>query len=139
MTTWVGDNPFYVLIAGTIAHLDGEGINGNLIIDLDEPGWAKKYAAWMRVPGKWHLVAKGDNRVVLSVAVQPGDQPYYTSRVVGKMGSSGSNQTRAYGIGKKQANGEMVRLWIMANGVIVGGEDCDVFGIDIVVAEGPRQ
>lgn len=129
MTEWSDDNPFYLLLAAPDAHV---------VIDLGERGWADTYKAWMRRPCKWHMVAKANNRVLLSVNVLEGDQPYYTARHVGITGSGGSNETTAYGIGKKQANGEMVRLWLLANGVVVGGDDCEPFAIDIVRSEGPR-
>lgn len=128
MTDWADENPFYLLIAAPDAHV---------VIDLGESGWATKHAAWMRRAAKWHLAAKGNNRILMSVNVLEGDQPYYTARHLGAIGSAGSNEIICYGIGKKQANGEMVRLWLMPNGVIVGGDDVDPFGMDIIYTEGP--
>lgn len=128
-TEWAGSNPFFLLIAAPDAHVT---------VDLDEYQWATTYADWMRRPANWHLCLKDSNRVILSVKVYEGDQPYYAARHVGATGSGGSNEVTCYGIGKKQANGEMVRLWLMPNGVVVGGDDVDPFGIDIVYSQGPR-
>lgn len=126
-TEWQDENPFYLLIAAP---------DGHVIIDLGEQGWATTFAEWMRRPAKWHLVTKANNRVLLSVNVLDGDQPYYTVRHVG---ASGGNEVKAYGIGKKQANGETLRLWLLPNGVVVGGDDVEPFCIDIVYSEGPRK
>jgi hypothetical protein len=117
---WYGENPYYLLVVGL--EYDGQHVK----IDLDEPQWATIYSAWMRTPGEWHLVRKVDNGVALSVIVFEGEQPYYTSRV---FGSSKTDQLlRSYGIGKKQLDDSMVRLWIMSNGLVCGGDDVDVFG-----------
>ena len=128
-TDWAGSNPYFLLIAAPDAHV---------LVDLDEHQWMTKHAAWMRRPGNWHLCSKTNNRVMLSVKIYEDDQPYYTAKHVGVTGGGGSNEVTCYGIGKKQANGEMVRLWLMPNGVVVGGDDVEPFGLDIVHAEGPR-
>lgn len=130
MTEWADENPFFLLLAAPDDHVQ---------IDIGERGWMKTYANWMRRPCNWHLCLKANNRVMLSVKIYEGDQPYYTARHVGAVGSGGSNETTCYGIGKKQANGDMVRLWLMPNGVVVGGDDVDPFGLDIVYAEGPKS
>ena len=92
----------------------------------------------MREPGVWALVSKAMGRALLVVRVYPGDQPYYTARHVGIAGSGGTNEVTAYGIGKKQADGQMVRVWILPNGVVCGGDDVDDLGIALVKQMGPR-
>lgn len=124
MVSWNGENPYYLLTVG-----DETSPVKYQRIDLDEPGWSAKYDEWMRQPGEWHLVRKEDDGVALSVRVFPDEQPYYTSRVFGST-TTGDRLLRAYGIGKKQADGTMMRLWILDNGQICGGDDVDVFGID---------
>jgi hypothetical protein len=117
---WHGDNPFYLLIVGK------EYAGQHAKVDLDENQWATIWQDFMRMPGEWHLVRKADDGVVLSVLIYNGDQPYYTSRVFGSTTSDGL--IRAYGIGKKQADDSMVRLWIFGNGLVCGGDDVDAFG-----------
>lgn len=122
---WHGDNPYYLLCVDADFGFATGGTPYQKI-DLDEPGWATTYELWMRNPGQWHLIRKDDDGVALSIVVHPGDQPYYTARVFGATNSS--TLIRAYGIGKKQVNNSMVRLWILENGQICGGDDVDVFG-----------
>lgn len=114
---WAGTNPYYMILVNDDEHV---------VIDLDQSGWATLFKDWMRAAAKWHLVRKDDNGVALSLWVHEGDQPYYTSRAFG------SNKTdhfvRAYGIGKKQPDGTMVRVWVMENGLVCGGDDVDEFG-----------
>lgn len=109
-----------------------------LFIDLEEDQWAATHADWMRRPGWWLLRRKDISAVVLTIRVNEGDQPYYTARHVGVAGSGGSNEVVCYGIGKKCADGSMVRLWIMPDGVVVGGDDVDDLGVLQVKARGPR-
>jgi hypothetical protein len=127
---WADENPFYLAIAD-----DTEGVT----IDLGEAGWATTYAAWMRRPGLFVLMDKQRNIPILVVQVHEGDQPYYTARHVGVTGSGGSNEITAYGIGKKTGAGEMVRLWVLPNGMICGGDDVDDLGVRMVKAQGPRE
>lgn len=107
-------------------------------IDVEEHQWATTYADWMRRPGYWLLRHKETSRIMLAVRVNPGDQPYYTARHVGVTGSGGSNEVTCYGIGKKCADDTMVRLWIMPDGAVVGGDDVDDLGVLMVKAMGPR-
>lgn len=127
---WADDNPFYLAIAD-----DTEGVT----IDLGETGWATTYADWMRRPGLFVLLDKKRNAPILVIQVHPGDQPYYTARHVGVTGSGGSNEITAYGIGKKTGSGDMVRLWVLPNGMICGGDDVDDLGVRMVKAQGPRE
>jgi hypothetical protein len=124
VVSWAGDNPYYLLTVDAV--LEGRGYQR---IDLDESGWATTYAEWMRTPGEWHLIRKQDDGVALSVKVFEGEQPYYTSRVFGS-NKTGDRLVRSWGIGKKQLDGTMLRLWILDSGQICGGDDVDVFGVD---------
>jgi len=129
MTEWLGPNPFFLVIA---AEEDGQ------MIDLDETGWAQTYADWMRRPAVWFLMDKATNAPRLSVWVHEGDQPYYTARHVGITSSAGGNEVTAYGIGKKQQDGSMVRIWLMPDGQVCGGDDVDDLGVRMVRALGPK-
>jgi hypothetical protein len=120
-TEWHGENPFFLMVVGI--EYDGQHAK----IDLDEPQWATIYADYMRMPGEWHLCRKDNNVVALSLMIHIDDQPYYTSRVFGST-TSGGRLVRAYGIGKKQADDSMVRLWVLENGLTCGGDDVDEFG-----------
>jgi hypothetical protein len=122
--------PYYLLIS-----TEDDGIR----IDLDEPGWATTYHDWMRRPAVWFLVSKETDLPVLSVFVHDGEQPYYTARHVGITSSAGGNEITAYGIGKKQRNGDMVRVWLMPGGFVCGGDDVDDLGVRLVKALGPKQ
>lgn len=105
-------------------------------VDVEEHQWATTYADWMRRPGWWLLRRKG-GQVVLTVRVNEGEQPYYTARHVGTgLGSGHQAEVTCYGIGKKLADGSMVRLWVMPDGVVVGGDDVDQLGVLMVKARG---
>lgn len=132
-TEWQGDNPYCLMIA-----TDDERV---LFIDLDEHGWATTYADWLREPSWWRLVQKVFDRprVVLDVRVNQGDQGYFTARHIGVTGSGGSNEIIAYGIGKKCADGSMVRLWSLPDGSVCGGDDVDVLGVRLLHMIGPRR
>lgn len=129
-STWYGDHPFCLAID------DG---TQTLLIDLDEGQWATTYADWLRRSGWWYLVAKAEGVPVLMVHIRDGEQPYYTARHVGVAGSGGSNEVISFGIGKKQADGSMVRLWCLPNGTICGGDDVDEISISILHMMGPRR
>lgn len=122
---WHGENPFYLLIVGK------EYPGQHAKIDLDEYQWATIYADYMRMPGEWHLVRKADDGVALSIIVLDGEQPYYTSRVFGS-NKTGDRVVRAYGIGKKQFDDSMVRIWVLENGLVCGGDDVDIFGPNVL-------
>ena len=128
--TWGGDNPFFLII-------ERDGPGGNVGIDLDEHGWAETYKEAIRSEGTWVLVHKASGVPVLAVLIGPGDQGYYTARHVGKAGGGGSNEVIAFGIGKKCADGSMVRLWNI-NGMTCGGDDVDALGIRLLERLGPR-
>jgi hypothetical protein len=129
---WQGDNPFSLVI------FPAEGIQP-IVIDLDERGWATRYADHMRAPGQWYLVNKQDSSIPIAIWVHPGEQPYYTARHIG-IGSGVPDETGympateiiAYGIGKKRTDGHVDRLWVFRNGLVVAGDDVEKFGIDII-------
>lgn len=106
-------------------------------VDVEEHQWHAKHADWMRRPGWWLLRRKDNSAVALTLRVNDGDQPYYTARHVGIAGGSASHEIVAYGIGKKCADGSMVRLWVMPGGDVCGGDDVDQLGILLVKAQGP--
>ena len=119
-------------------------------IDIDEPGWAQTYAHLLRKPGHWILARKAGSVPVLELVVHQGEQPYYTSRVVGvanlpppdALGVTQEEmfeikergEVRAYGIGKKRLDGHVDRLWVLPTGVICGGEDVDALGENLARA-----
>jgi hypothetical protein len=109
-----------------------------LFVDVDEPGWATTHADWMRKPGWWLLRRKVNSAVVLAVRVNDGDQPYYVARHVGFASTTVTSEVTAYGVGKKCADGSMVRLWVMSDGVVVGGEDVDDLGLLHAKAQSQR-
>lgn len=122
---WFGDSPFFLVL-----ELDERPDTGHIGIDLDFPGWATANAEHMRATGTWWLFSKATQSPVMSVVVEPGDQPYFTKHHVGNLMSGG--ELVAYGIGKKRANGEMVRVWLLPNGVVCGGDDVDVIAARMI-------
>lgn len=124
---WKGDKPVFLVIR-EYAH---QAKPTSHVIDLDEGGWIEKNRHLMRVPGVWLLCSKaasekiGQLMPVLMMQVEDGDQPYFTMKHVGIMsfGSRKGPESVSYGIGKKRYDGEMVRLWLLPNGSICGGED----------------
>ena len=129
VTEWQGDNPFYLVISMP---------DQNVAIDLDQPGWVAENSKFFREPGMWFLVHKITNAQILGIIVRDGDQPYYTARHIGVMGSAGSNQVTAYGIGKKRPDGFVERLWLMPNGTVYSGDDVDDIGVRLVHLLGPK-
>lgn len=133
-----GDAP-YVLVVLTPG--------AQTVIDLDEPGWVERYAHLMRVPGRWILARKDTNTPVFLMVVRDGEEPYYTSRVLGSMllpppdalgmsqddltATNARSQVRAYGLGKKRLDGHVDRVWILPNGVVCGGDDVDEIGSEM--------
>lgn len=131
--TWEGPTPYYLMI------VSNRETDESVTIDLDVSQWATTHAAWMRRPAVWFLIHKEHQSSALTVWVHEGEQPYYTARHVGITGSGGGREITAYGIGKKKANGEMVRLWVMPNGFVCGGDDVDDLGVRMVKALGPKE
>lgn len=121
---WSGETPFFLII-----ELEDKPEAGNIGIDLDTP-WTTTYAEYLRSPGAWWLVDKRSQSPVMGLIVQAGDQPYFTKHHVGNLMTS--SELIAYGLGKKQADGEMVRIWLLPNGIICGGEDVDIIASRMV-------
>lgn len=122
-TEWQGDNPFF------LRYFTPEG--DEVQIDLDQTGWIEEHKGLMRSAGTWLLTSKRNNRPLFCVLTFEGDQFYYAKRHVGVMGGA-VGEVVAIGIGKKQADGTTVNLWLMPNGMIVGGSDVDTVGIRLV-------
>lgn len=133
---FVGDCPYVLVLLN-----DGEASS----IDLDEPGWRSKYANRLRTAKRWILADK-DSNPVLMMAVSDGDEPSYSSRVIGSVllpppdavGKTQDEmftikdqaQVRVYGLGK---NGHF--MWILPSGVICAGDDVDAFGAEMAKAK----
>ena len=115
---WAGDFPFFLVIE------PNDKTDGNIGIDLDESGWLTTYAKYMRMPGAWFLYHKGSGSPVMCVIVEDGDQPYFTRHTVGNLMAGGMITT--VGIGKKNRDGSVTRLWLFPNGLFCGGDDVDV-------------
>jgi hypothetical protein len=125
----MGDTPFYLIL-----QFEDENVG----IDLDEYQWYAKNEQYMRKPGRWLLVHKASQHPILVMQVRDGEQPYYVARHVGIVGSGGSNEVTAYGIGKKRVDGHTDRLWAMPNGTVCGGDDVESIGIGLLHELGPR-
>lgn len=119
-------SPFFLVIDP-----DEKGPEGNIGIDLDEPGWLATNQQHFRRPGYWFLVHKGTMRPTLTLRVNEGDQPYFTKRHIGFL-SGGSGEIVSFGIGKKLPDGSVMRLWLLPNGMIVGGEDVEDVAIKVL-------
>lgn len=114
---WQGDSPFFLVI-----ELDDKSI-GNIGVDLDT-SWHTEHAEHLRSPATWHLIHKQTQQATLVLVVEAGDQPYFTRHHVGNL--MAGTELVAFGLGKKCADGSMVRLWLLPNGMICGGEDVDI-------------
>jgi len=133
---WQGDNPYFLLLKLDPLPNTHPGWDV-IIIDLDRPGWLETLKAELGRPGEWHLTRKNDQGVVFSLRVNEGDQPYYTARVIGIVGSGGGAKVRAYSIGKKTMRfrkGEWHtnedNLWVLPWGQICGGADVEHFATE---------
>lgn len=127
---WHDDNPFYLVV-----RLE----DGARVVDLGEDSWLTKHRDLLRAEGVWNLVWKHNHQPLFTVVVREGDQPYYLARHIGVAGSSGENETVAFSIGKKAADGTVSRLWVIPEvGVICAGDDVDYLGVRAVWAKGPR-
>jgi hypothetical protein len=116
---WLDANPFYLVIVLE----DGRNIEQ----DLAQPGWIAKLneAGWLRAPGSWYLVRKNGGVIALMMLVAAGEQPYYVARHAGFVTTDVNLEGIAYGIGKKRIDGHTDRLWVLANGCAVVGDDVD--------------
>ncbi len=129
-------------------------------IDLDESGWMRTYADYLRVRSIWTLRWKNGGLQPLILLVDDGDQGFYVARHIGLIGSGGSGETIAYGIGKRrppvivertyqtpkgmkrapfvEVAEKITTIWCFPNGVVCGGDDVERIGEIIVRAAGPR-
>lgn len=119
---WDGDHPLFLLLA-----LD----EGWVAVDLDEKGWIAKLGERMREPGTWHLCRKLPDgfSILFSMAVLPGEQPYYVARHIGQVGVKDgvAQEVVCYGIGKKRVDGFVDRIWLLPNDQIVVGDNVELF------------
>lgn len=114
---WKGDSPFFLVIELASGP-------GNVGIDLDEAGWLETNKDYLREPGVWFLIDKQSQQPAVAVVVAEGDQPYFTKHHVGNL--MAGTEILAYGMGKKCADGTMVRNWLLPGGLVVGGDDVDI-------------
>jgi len=137
---WQGDFPFYLVIEPR-----DQG-NGNIGIDLDEPGWIERNKEVMRTPATWLLFMKQTGRPIFCLVVEDGDQAYFVRRHIGNL--MVGSEIVAVGIGKrtppvfeerprrrgkvttmipvKVRDEVMVRLWLLPNGIVCGGDDVEL-------------
>ncbi len=132
---WEGETPYFLVIntGPTVG-----AIEQSFIVDLDHRGWHEEAGSLMRDEAEWLLVAKRDHvalagNAVIALRVLPGEQPYYTKKIVG-IAYGGSGELWLYGIGKKRLDGHVDRLWILPNGIIVPGDDGELFADRILRA-----
>ena len=125
---WKGESPFFLVFE----RVSG----GNVGIDLDEGGWIATNKELFRTPGVWLLMHKQQGRPALAIVMEEDEQFYFVKHHVGNL-MAGSEVT-LYGMGKKQADGNTVNLWLMPNGMVVGGPEGDA---DLLAARmiGPQQ
>jgi len=134
---WSGENPMFLLCVSRPERVElggvelGETMPQHQVIDLDEYQWATTHAEWMRRPGYWYLCRKDTKAVLLSLVVEPDDQPYYTARVFGS-NKTGDSRVKAYGIGKKFPDGSVMRLWVLENGQVCGGDDVGTLATNLL-------
>jgi hypothetical protein len=127
---WAGETPYFLAI-------NTDEPKASWIVDLDEFAWMSQEPGLMRAESEWLLVAKRDvntmvGHPVLALRVLPGEQPYYTKKIVGELTSG--NELSLYGIGKKRLDGHVDRLWILPNGIIVPGDDGELIATRILKA-----
>lgn len=129
MNGWAGDHPLFLIISP----FDGRG---NVGIDLDTR-WLTDHADLLRIPALWQCIVKETGAVLMAMYIYEGEQPYFVKRHVGVTGG-GSNETFAYGMGKKLTDGTTYRMWVLENGTFCMGDDVDTLGVNLVKQMGPR-
>lgn len=122
---YAGDSKFFLVFTPAIA-----GPEGNVGIDVDVSGWIEEHKALFRTPGTWFLVDKDSGAVIFCVLLGEGDQFFYTKRHTGNL--MGGRENISVGMGKKQADGTEVKLWLMPNGMVCGGEDVDEVAVRLL-------
>lgn len=117
MTEWSGDTPYFLIFTPP------EGVDGNVGIDVDAPGWIEANKPLFRATGTWFLARKEDMRPVFCVLIDEGDQFFFVKHHVGNL--MAGREVVAIGMGKKTSDGVPVNLWLFPNGIICGGDDVD--------------
>jgi len=112
---WAGDSPFFLIFE--------RGPKDNVGIDVDAPGWIEGNKALFRSPGVWLLIDKKSGRPLFSIVLHEGDQFYWTRHHVGNL--MAGREIVLIGMGKKMSDGTPVNLWLMPNGMVVGGPEAD--------------
>ena len=116
---WHGANPLYLILVLS---------EGEVLVDLDQRGWIASLGERMREPGTWHLCSKEGFpdavSVAFSMAVLPGEQPYYVARHIGRVPGG---EVVCYGIGKRRLDGHTDRGWVLPNGQVCIGDDVETF------------
>lgn len=115
---WNGDSPFFLIFE------PADGVGGNTGIDLDTGGWIEAHRETFRTPGIWLLVSKQHGHAPMAIMVEAGEQFYYHRHHVGDLMASAEVTLQA--IGKKRADGSVVRLWLLPNGTVMSGESHEV-------------
>jgi hypothetical protein len=113
---WVGESPFFLVFE--------RGPGDNVGIDIDTSGWIEANKGLFRTPGTWLMLHKQSMKPVLCVSLDEGDQFFFTKRHTGNL--MAGREVISYGMGKKQADGWEIKLWLLPNGMICGGEDVDL-------------
>jgi len=125
---WNGESPFFLVFE--------RGPSDNVGIDIDTGGWIESFKELFRTPGVWLLMHKGQGRPVMAVVLEEGEQFYFVKHHVGNL--MAGSEVLLYGMGKKQADGNKVNLWLLPNGMTVGGPEGDA---DLLASRmlGPQQ
>jgi hypothetical protein len=110
---WAGETPFFLVFE--------RGPGDNVGIDVDASGWIAANQELFRTPGVWLLMHKQTTRPVMSVVMSKDEQFYFVKHHVGNLMAGAEVVT--YGMGKKQADGTTVNLWLLPNGMVVGGPE----------------
>ena len=118
---WAGDQPVFLIFEPVDA-----GDAGNIGIDIDVAGWIEGNRDTFRRPGVWFLIDKATSGPLLAMPTEEGDQFYYHRHMVGVIGTTNGPTVTVQAIGKKRADGSVVRLWLMPNGMVMTGEDWEI-------------
>jgi len=126
-SAWKGASPFFLVFE--------RGPSDNIGIDIDEGGWIATNKDLFRAPGVWLLMQKAPTRPIFAVVLEEGDQFFFVKHHTGNL--MAGSEVISYGMGKKQADGTEVKLWLLPNGMVCGGEgDVDLLASRML---GPQQ
>jgi len=115
-TGWAGGSPFFLVFE--------RGPGDNVGIDIDTSGWIEANRELFRTPGVWLLMRKSPTQPLFAVPLDEGDQFFFTKRHTGNL--MAGSEVISYGLGKKTAAGWEIKLWLLPNGMVCGGEDVDL-------------